>query len=187
MLCHPILLLPSVFSRVRVFSIESALHIRWPKYQSFSFSNSSSHGLLLFSHSVVSHSGTPWIAACQAFLSFTISQSFLKLKSIESMISSNYLILCHPLFLLLSIFPASEYFPMSWLFTSGGQNIGASASASVLPMNIRGWFPLGFTRLILLSKGFSRVFTSTTVRKHQFFGMQPTLWSNSHILTWLLE
>ena len=97
----------------------------------------------------------------------------------------HHLILCHPLFFLLSIFPASEYFPVSWLFTSGGQNIGASASASVLPMNIQGWFPLGLTRLIsLLSKGLSRVFSSTTVQKYQFFGTQPTLWSNSHIHTW---
>ena len=89
MLCHPILLWASAFSGLRVFPSESALHIRWPEYQNFSFSSSSSHGLLLlFTHSVVSHSATPWTAACQAFLSFTISQRFLKLKSTESMISS---------------------------------------------------------------------------------------------------
>ena len=69
-------------------------------------------------------------------------------------------------------FPASGSFPMSWLFISGGQSIGASASASVLPMNIQGWFPLGLTGLIsLLPKGFSRVFSSSTVQKHQFFGL----------------
>ena len=72
-----------------------------------------------------------------------------------------------------------QCFPMSRLFTSGSQSIGASASGSVLPMNIRGWFPLGLTSL--LSKGFSRVFSSTTVQKHQFFGAQPSLWFNSHI------
>ena len=73
-------------------------------------------------------------------------------------------------------------------FTSGGQSIGASTSTSVLPMNIQGWFPLGLTGLIsLLSKGLSRVFSSTTVWKHQFFSAQPFLWSNSYIHTWLLE
>ena len=82
-------------------------------------------------------------------------------------------------------FSASGSFPMSRLFESGGQSIGASAS--VLPMNIYGWFPLGLTDLIsLLSKGLSRVFSSTTVWKHQFFGAQPSLRSSSHIRTWLL-
>ena len=85
-------------------------------------------------------------------------------------------------------FLASGSFPMSRLFTSGGQSIGASASASVLPMNTQGWFPFGLTGLIsLLSKGLSRIFSSTTVWKHQFFSAQPSLWSNSHIHTWLLE
>ena len=89
-------------------------------------------------------------------------------------------------------FPASGPFPVSQLFKSGGQSfsfkIGASASASVLPMNIQGWFPLGLTSLISLkSKGLSRVFSSTTVGKHQFFSTHPSLWSNSHIHTWLLE
>ena len=83
-------------------------------------------------------------------------------------------------------FPASGSFPVSQLFTSGGKRI--RASASVLPMNIQDWFPLRLTGLItLLSKGLSRVFSSTTVWKHQFFGAQPSLWSNSHIHTWLLE
>ena len=88
----------------------------------------------------------------------------------------------------LQYFPASGSFPMSQLFTSGGQSIGASALASVLPMNIQGWSPLGLTGLIsLLSKGLSRVFSKTTVQKHQFFGAQPSLWYNSHINTRLLE
>ena len=84
-------------------------------------------------------------------------------------------------------FPASESFPMSWLFTSGGQSIRASASASVLLVNIQGWFPLGLTGLIsLLSKGLSRVFSSTTIRKHQFSGAQPFLMvqlSHPYIIT----
>ena len=85
-------------------------------------------------------------------------------------------------------FPVSGSFPVSQLFASGGQSIGASASAFALPMNIQGWFPLGLTGLISLqSKGLSRVCPSTTIRKHQFFGIQPSLWSNSHICTWLLE
>ena len=80
---------------------------------------------------------TPCTEACQAFLSFTISQSLLKLMSIESVIPSNHITLCHPLLLLSQSFPASGYFLVSWLFTSGGQSIGVSALASVLPMNIQ--------------------------------------------------
>ena len=82
-------------------------------------------------------------------------------------------------------FLASGSFPMSWLFASGGQSIGASPSASVLLMNIQGCFPLGWTGLILLSKGLSKVFSNTTVQKHQFVGAQLSLWFNSHIHTWL--
>ena len=84
-------------------------------------------------------------------------------------------------------FPASESFLMSQLLASGDQIVGTSASASVLPMNIQDWFPLGLMDLILLSKGLSRVFSSTTVQKVQFFGTQPSLLSSSHIYTWLLE
>ena len=85
-------------------------------------------------------------------------------------------------------FPASGSFLMRRFCSSGGQSIGASALASVLPVNIQGWFPLGFTGLISLqSKGLSRVFSSTTIQKHQFFGTQPSLWSNSHIHTWPQE
>ena len=131
---------------------------------------------------------TPWTAACQAFLSITNSQSLLKLMSIELVMQSNSLILCHPLLLLPSILPSIRSFPMSQFFTSGGQSIGVSASASVLPMNIQDWFPLGWTGCIFLqSKGLSRVFSSPTVQKHQFFGTQLSLWSNFHIHTWLLE
>ena len=84
--------------------------------------------------------------------------------------------------------PASGAFPMSQFFASGGQNIGASVSTSVLPMNFQVWFPLGLTGFISLqSKGHSRVFSNTTAQQHQFFGIQPSLWSNSHIHKWLLE
>ena len=85
-------------------------------------------------------------------------------------------------------FPVSGYFPMSQLFTSGGQNTGASASASALPMNTQDWLPLGLTGLIsLYSKGFSRVFSRTTLQKHQSFSAQLSLWYKSHCHTWLLE
>ena len=87
----------------------------------------------------------------------------------------------------LQSFPASGSFPRSQFFASGGQRFGVSSSTSVLPMNIQDWFPLGLTGLIsLLSKGLSRVF-GTTVQKQQFFGTQPSLWSNSRIHTGLLE
>ena len=98
---------------------------------------------------------------------------------------SNHLILCHP-FSCPQFFAASGSFPVSWFFVSVGQSIGPSAS--VLPINIQSWFPLGLTGLIpLLSKGLSRVFSSTTVQKHQFFGVQSSLCFNSHICTWLVE
>ena len=112
---------------------------------------------------------TPWTVAHQASLFFTISQSLLKLMSIESMMLSNHLILCRPL-LLPSIFPSIRFFSNEQLFASGDQSTGASASASVLPMNIQGWFPLGLTGLIsLLSKGLSRVFFSTRVLQRSGF------------------
>ena len=88
----------------------------------------------------------------------------------------------------LQSFPASGSFPMSQLFTSGGQTIGVSASRTVLPMNIQDWFPLGWTGWISLqSTGLSRALSSMTVQKHQFFGTQLSLWSSSYIHTWLVE
>ena len=129
---------------------------------------------------------TTYTEAFQTSLSFTISQSLLKLMSIESMRPSISSSVAPPPSL--SFFPASTSFPLSWLFASSGQRIGTSASASVLPMNIQGWFPLGPTGLVsLMSKGLSRVLSSTTFWKHQFFCAQPSLWSNSHIYTQLLE
>ena len=131
---------------------------------------------------------TTWTAARRASLSFTVSRSLCRLISTESVMPSNYLILCCPLFLCLQSFPVSGSFLMSWLFASGGQSTGASTSASVLPMNIQGWSPSELTGLISLqSKGLSTAFSNTTVQKHQFFSIQPSLWSNYHIYTWLLE
>ena len=132
---------------------------------------------------------TPWTPAHQASLSFTISQSLLKLRSTELVMPSSHLILCHPLLLLHpQSFLTSGSFPLSWLFPSGGQSIGVSASASVLRMNIQGWFPLGLTGLISLqSKGLSRAFSITTIWKDQFFSSQPSLWFKSRICIWLME
>ena len=126
---------------------------------------------------------TPWTTALQASLSFTISQSLLRLMSIESVMASNHLILSP----LSPSAPASRSFPISWLFMPGGQSIGTSALASVLPRNIQGWLPLGVTGLISLSKGLLRVFYSTTIQKHQIFSSKPFLWSLFHICTWPLE
>ena len=87
----------------------------------------------------------------------------------------------------LSQHPASGSFPMSQLFASGGQSIGASASASVLPMSLQDWLPLELTGLISVqSKWFSRIFSNTTFQKHQFFSAQTSLWSNFHIHAWLV-
>ena len=109
---------------------------------------------------------TPWTAAGQASLSFTISWSLLKLMSIKSVMPSNNLILCHPLHFLPSIFPSISIFSNESVFASGSQSTGASASASDLPMNIQDWFPLGLTGLISLkSKGLSRDFTNSQFKR----------------------
>ena len=93
-----------------------------------------------------------------------------------------------PFSVCLQFFSAAGSFPVSLLFISGGQSIGVSASAPVLPVNIQDWSPLGWAGWISLqSKGLSRVFSNTTVQKHQFFSTQPSSWSRSHIHTWLLE
>ena len=119
---------------------------------------------------------TPWITARQASLSINNSWSSLKLMSIELVMPSRHLILCRPLLLLPQSLPASGSFPMSQLFTWDGQSIGVSVSTSVLPINTQDWSPLGWTGLISLqSKGLSRVFSNTTVQKHQFFCAQLSL------------
>ena len=131
---------------------------------------------------------TAWTTACQASLSITNSRSLPKLMSIESVMPSNHLILCHPLLLLPSIPPSIRVFsresslrmrwPKYWSF-----------SFSISPSNeYQDWSPLGWTGWISLqSKGLSRAFSNTTVQKHQFFGTQVYSQSNSHIHTWLLE
>ena len=131
---------------------------------------------------------TPWITACQASLSITNSRSSPKFMSIESVMPRNHLILCRPLLFLPSIFPSIRVFSNESALCSSGQSIGVSASASVLPVTIQDWFPLVWAGWISLqSKGLSRVFSNTTVQKHQFFGAQPSSQSNSHIHTWPQE
>ena len=125
--------------------------------------------------------------AHQASLVVHLSLNLFKFMPIESVMLSNHVILLMLPSLIISIFQHQRSFPVNQLFTSGGQSIGASVSATVLPMKIQGWFTLGWTGLISLqSKGLSRVFSNNTNGKHQFF-TQPSLWSNSHIYTWLLE
>ena len=120
---------------------------------------------------------TPWTITCQASLSITNSWSLLKLMSIESVMPSNHLILCCPLFLLPSIFPSIRVFSNELvLFIRWPKYWRFSFSASVLPINIQDWFPLRLTGLIsLLSKGLSRVFSNTIVQKHQFFSAKLSL------------
>ena len=137
------------------------------------------------------HFATPRIAAPQASLSITPSPTHGVYPN--SCPSSRW---CHPA-ISSSVVPFSSCpqslpvwgsFPMSQLFALGGQRFGVSASASVLPMNTQNWPPLGWTGWISLQpKGLSRIFSNTTVKKHQFFGAQFPLWSNSHIHTWPQE
>ena len=119
--------------------------------------------------------------------STTNSQSLLKLMSIGSVMPPNHLVLCRPLFLLSSVFPSIRVFSNESVLPIRWPKYCSAVSASVLPMDIQDWFPLGLTSLISLqSKGLSRVFLNTTVQKYQFFGAQPFLWSSSQIHTWLL-
>ena len=145
--------------------IFQSLCMRWTPLNSISSVQSLGHVWLF---------ATPWIAAWQASPYITNSLSLLKLMSIESVMSSNHLILCRPLLLPPIIFPASPSLPMSQFLASGGQSIGVSTT--VLQMNIQNWFPLGWTGWIsLLFKGLSRVFSKITVQKHRFFGAQLSL------------
>ena len=131
---------------------------------------------------------TPRTATRQASLSFTIFQSLLQHMSIEPVMSSNHLILYHPLFLLPSVFLSIRVFSNELALCIRWPKYWSSVSASVLPVNIQGWFSLELAGLISLqSRGLSRVFSSTTVWKHQLLGVQCSLWSNSPIHTWLLE
>ena len=145
--------------------------------------------LLLFSRSVVSDSLQPQglqhtCLPCPSPSPRACSNSCPLSEWCLPTISSSVI----PFFSCLQSCPASESFQMSQLFTTSGQSTETSASASAVPVNIQGWFPLGLTGLISLqSKGLSRVFSNTTVQKNQFLGAQPSLWTNSHICTWLLE
>ena len=171
--------MPSLF---REFGVPGMLksHGRFLDYQQLDF------GFFLFSCSVMSDSVTPWTVAHR------LQQTSPRGCSNSCWLSQ----WCHPI-IASSVahfspcpqsFPASGSFLTSRLFISGGQSIGASTSASVLPMNIQDWFSLTWTIWISLqSKELSRVFSSTTIWKHHFFGAQLFLWSNSHIRSWLLE
>ena len=140
------------------------------------------NNVLVQSLSHVQLFATPWTAACQASQFFTISQSLLKLMSRWYHLTISFSVA--PFSSCPQSSPASRSFPMNWLFASGGQSVGASASVLVLPMSIQGWIPLGLTGwLSLQSKGLSRVFSNTTVLKYQFFSTQPSFWSNCHIRT----
>ena len=134
------------------------------------------HSSVQFSRSVMSDSLRPhWLQHTRLPCPSPISLSLPKLMSIKLVMLSNHLILCCPLLLLPSIFPSIRgfFFPMSQFFTSGGQSIGVLASVSVLPVKTQNWSPLGLTGWISLqSKGLSRVFSNTTVQKHQFLGAQ---------------
>ena len=130
----------------------------------------------------------PWAAAYQVALSFTMFRSSFKLVSLSRWCYRTISTSVVPLSFWLPSFLASGSFPKSRFFTSCGQKIGVSASASVLSINIQDWFPLRLTGLIFLqSKVLSRVFSSMTIQKHQFLCAQPSLWSDFHIHTWLLE
>ena len=130
-------------------------------------------------HSHVRFFATPWTAAGQASLSFTISQSLLKLRSVESVMPSNYLVFCHPLLLLPSIFLSSRVYSNKLALIRWPKYWNSSLSneySEVISFRMTGL-------ISLLSKGLSRVFSNTMVQKHQFFGAQPSLWSNSYMTT----
>ena len=169
-----------VFLSLKSFRFVEILHIPWT--------------LILFGyHSVQSLScvwlfETPWIAACQASLSITNFQSSPKLTCIESVMPSSHLTSVVPFSSCPQSLPASGSFPMSQLFTWSGQSIGVSALVSIFPMNTQDWSPLEWTGWISLQpKRLSRVFSNSTVQKHQFFGAQLSSRPHSHIHTWPQE
>ena len=137
--------------------------------------------LLLFSHLVVSDSLWPHGLQHTRLPCPSPSPGVCSNLSIESVMPSNHLILCCPLLLLHSIFPSIRVFSTSQLFASGGQSIRSSASASLFPMNIQGWFPIRLTGLISCHLRDSQESSNPTVLKHKFFGAQASLWSISHI------
>ena len=162
----------------------------WLKWLSSSSSNKSIYVVFISVQSLnrVRLFATPWIAARQASLPITNSQSSLKLTSIGLVTPSSHLILCRPLLLLSLIPPSIRVFSNESTRRMRWPKYWSSALASFLPKNTQDWSPLEWTSWISLqSKGLSRVFSNTTVQKHQFFGPQLSSQSNSHIHTWLLE
>ena len=152
------------------------------------FNTQTQNSDLLFSRSVMSDTVTPWTQhsrlPCPSPSPVACSNSCPLSQWWHPTISPSV----SPFSSCLQLFPASGYFLMSQFFASGGQSIGASVSTSVIWMNIQDWFCLGWTGWISLqSKGLSRVFSNTTVQKHQFFSVQPSLWSNSHVYTQMRE
>ena len=190
-LCHPLLLLPSIFPNIRVFSNDLAFPIRSPKFWSFSISPSNEYSELISFR-------IDWFdpLAVQGTLKSLLQHHSSKAPILccsDSCPSSQW---CHPTISSFvtsysscpQSFPASGSFQISQLFASGGQSIGVSALASFLPKKSQGWSPSEWTGWIALqSKGLSRVFSNTTVQKHQFFSAQPSSQSNSHIHTWPQE
>ena len=158
--------------------------IKWDITISIPLNN---YSLVQFSHSIVADS-FPWTAACQAFWSPTILQSLLRLMSIRLVMPSNHLTLCCPLLLLPSIFPGIKVFSNEWALLIRWPK-DWSFSFSVRPSNEHpGLISFRLDWLDLLAvQGISRVFSNPTVQKYQFLGTQLSLWSNSHIRTWLLE
>ena len=246
-LCRTLLLLPSIFPSIRVFSNESSLHVRWPKYWSFSISSSNEYSesisfkidwfdCLALQGTLKSflqhHTSQVSIFHHSAFLMVQLSHPYMTSGKIIALTIWNFVVVvqssvmsdslsshglqharplcsspsprvcpssyslhrwCHPAIsssdALFSFcpqsFPASGTFSVDYLFSSDDQNTGASDSASLLPVNIQGWSPLRLTGLIsLLSKGLSAVFSSTTVQRHQFFGVLPSLQFSSHNCRW---
>ena len=150
--------------RIDLFLLQSSFYLFY--LPQFSSVQSLSHVQLF---------ATLWIAARQASLSITNSRSSLRLMSIELVMPSSHLILCHPLPFCCQSLPASEYFSMSQLFTWGSRSTGVSSLASFLPKKSQGWSPAEWIGWISLqTKGLSRVFSNTTLQKHQFFGAQPS-------------
>ena len=144
---------------MKIYSIKSAYLIVFPIWCLVTWS--------LDTFACVQLLGMPWTAAHQNPLFFTITCILLKFMSIESAMLSDHLFLCWPLPLLPSIFLAWRSCPVSWLFVSDGLSIGASTSASILPINIQSWFPLGLTALITMKfKGSQESFSITTIQKH---------------------
>ena len=196
-LCRALHLLPSVFPSIKIFFNKSVLRIRWPKYWSFSFSFSLSNEysgltslrmtglitLLSKGHSrvVLQHQNSEF--SHLLFFSFVLSLLSVKLSSVHDYWENHCSVQS-----LSQALPASKYFPMSQLFAWGGQSTGVSVLASFLPKKSQGWSPSEWTSWISLqSKGLSRVFSHTTLQKHQFFRAQLSSQSNSHIHTWPLE